>query len=278
MDKYEAFDKLVELFPFKSYIKSKNQSLETGSLHDTAYIASKYLNRGAKILDFGSGACDKSGLLQLMGYQCSATDDLNDDWHLVGDNRTKIMEFAHKIGIDFTLSDDGPFEYEENYFDMVMIHHVLEHLHDSPKNLLLNLLNSTKDAGLIFITVPSAVNIRKRIDVVLGRTNLPRFESYYWYPGKWRGHVREYVKQDLQLLASYLDLEILELRGCDHMISKLPKYQRSSYLLLTGIFPSLKDSWLMIAKKRSHWNPKFELSSSDRNVILEKSTSYKYEK
>jgi hypothetical protein len=41
--------------------------------------------------------------------------------------------------------------------------------------------------------------------------NLPPFDQYYWYPGPWRGHIREYVKSDLAMLSDYLDLEVLEL-------------------------------------------------------------------
>ena len=32
--------------------------------------------------------------------------------------------------------------------------------------------------------------------------------TYYWSPGSWRGHVREYVKNDLYLLSKYLGLNI----------------------------------------------------------------------
>jgi len=131
---------------------------------------------------------------------------------------------------------------------------------------------------LLFVTVPNAVNIRKRIDVLFGNTNLPRFESYYWYPGSWRGHVREYVRNDLVKLSEYLNLEVLELRSCDHMLEKLPSSIRPAYLLVTSIFRGWKDAWLLVARKRQGWSIKKTLPQNELDRILGKSTSYDYAK
>jgi hypothetical protein len=90
---------------------------------------------------------------------------------------------------------------------------------------------------------------------LFGRTNLPSFESFYWYPGPWRGHVREYVKDDLYKLCEYLSLTILELRGCDHMLERIHPALRSFYLGATWIAPSWKDSWLLVARKPADWTP-----------------------
>ena len=70
---------------------------------------------------------------------------------------------------------------------MVMLNHVVEHLHDFPRDLLNDLLTLVKPSGLLFITVPNAGNVRKRLDLLRGKTNLPPYEGYYWYPGRWRG-------------------------------------------------------------------------------------------
>ena len=159
---------------------------------------------------------------------------------------------------------------------MIMLHDVLEHLHDSPRDLLNDLLELAKPDGLLFVTVPNAVNIRKRIAVVFGKTNLPRFEGYYWYPESWRGHIREYVRGDLVKLCEYLNLEVLELRGCDHMLEKLPRRIRRAYLLVTSIFRGWKDSWLLVARKRQGWSAKKTLPQNELARILGKSTTYDY--
>ena len=64
-----------------------------------------------------------------------------------------------------------------------MRHDGLEHLHDSLRDLLIELLGLVRPEGCFFATVPKAVNVRKRIHVMFGKTNLPSFQQYYWYPG-----------------------------------------------------------------------------------------------
>jgi hypothetical protein len=131
---------------------------------------------------------------------------------------------------------------------------------------------------LLFVTVPNAVNIKRRIDVLFGKTNMPRFQGYYWYPGTWRGHIREYVRNDLVELSEYLNLEVLELRGCDHMLDKLHSSLRPAYLLLTSIFRGWKDSWLLVARKRGGWSAKKTLPQNELFRILGKMTAYDYAK
>ena len=85
---------------------------------------------------------------------------------------------------------------------MVMLHDATEHFVDSPHHLLVQLIGLLKPGGYLYISVPNAVNLRKRLLVLSGRTNYPRFAAYYWSGPRWRGHKREYVKGDLELLCS----------------------------------------------------------------------------
>jgi 2-polyprenyl-3-methyl-5-hydroxy-6-metoxy-1,4-benzoquinol methylase len=84
------------------------------------------------------------------------------------------------MGIEYiTLdTDELPDTHE---FDMVMLNGVLEHLHDSPRDLLNDLLERVRERGYLYITVANHVNLRKRI-VLRGKTSHPQYEQYYWYP------------------------------------------------------------------------------------------------
>ena len=158
MEKYEksssiesAGRKVRERFPFPEFIG--------GALKTTTTIvetAQKYLVPGSRILDFGCGACDKTAVVQTVGYRCSGFDDLADEWHLIDGNRGKILQFAHEFGIDFRLASDGYLPFQKESFDMVMAHDVLEHLHDSPRELLNDLVELIRPNGFLFITVPNA--------------------------------------------------------------------------------------------------------------------------
>ncbi len=248
----DAIQRVIDKFPFAGYMASAKGV--KGAYANIAETALRHLRPGARVLDFGCGPCDKAAVLQELGFSCSAYDDLQDHWHNIDGNREKIIAFARECGIDLRLAVAGKLPFEKATFDMVMLNDVLEHLHDSPRDLLNDLLELLVPSGYLLITVPNAVNIRKRIDVFFGRTNLPGFEGYYWSPGAWRGHNREYVKRDLALLSEYLGLEVLELRGCDHMLEKLPRFALPAYRSVTALFPGWKDSWLLVARKSAGWS------------------------
>jgi len=243
---------------------------------NVATTVCRHLPTGARILDFGSGPCEKSAIVQLLGYKCSAFDDLQDDWHKLPGNKERILEFARQSGVQFHVASEGSWPFERESFDMVMLHDVLEHSHDSPRILLGRLLELCKSGGYLFVTVPNAVNLRKRIAVCLGKTNYQRFELFYWYPVPWRGHVREYVRGDLEKLAEYCQVEILELRGCDHMLEKVPGPLKPFYLAFTDLFDGLKDSWALVVRKPKDWQAQI-LSRSDIEANLRKNCGYQYE-
>ena len=268
----QAIQRTIKEFPFEGYM-TKNETAKH-VYRDIASTVLRYLQPGSSILDFGCGPCDKTAVLQYLGFHCSAYDDLQDGWHKVPGNREKMLSFTKKCGIDFVEAGDAMLPFQKQSYDMVMLHHVLEHLHNSPRDLIKDLLDLVKPEGLIFITVPNAVNIRKRIDVLRGSTNLPQFEGYYWNPGSWRGHIREYVRDDLVKLSEYLGLDVLHIRGCDHMIEKVPAIGRPAYLLATRIFQGWKDSWSLVARKRPGWHVDKILPPRDLAGILGNATFY----
>jgi SAM-dependent methyltransferase len=271
----QAAEIVNKSFPIAGYMSADSNEVRR-SYFNIVNTVLKYLPAGRSILDFGSGPCDKTAILQTMGYKCSAYDDLQDDWHQNPGNREKIIAFAQNAGIDFKLATDYSLPFEQNHFDMVMMHSVIEHLHDSPRELLNSLLELAKPDGFLFITVPNAVNIRKRIAVLFGKTNLTNYEEYYWHSDPWRGHIREYVKDDLVKVSKYLDLEILELRSCDHMMeNRLSNLTRPVYLGLTSIFRGWKDSWLLLARKKPGWQPRRNISKEDQYRIFPNTERWK---
>lgn len=229
-----------------------------------ARTVARYVPEGAAILDFGAGTGDKTAVVALCGHRCTAVDDLNDAW-CNDDKRAEILESARHFGIDYNVLD-GTLPRGE--FDMVMLHDVLEHLHDSPRDLLNDLVELLKPGGFLFITVPNAANLRKRVTLLFGRTNLPRYPYFYWYPNPWRGHVREYVRDDLIRLASYLRLQIFELRSCHHMLRILPPVVRPVWKVITWPFAGFRDTWLMVAKKPPGWTPRKSPSPEELYQIL----------
>ncbi len=104
---------------------------------------------------------------------------MGDPWAADQDNREKALAFARRRNIRFVVSDQvATLPFAQLEFDALIMNDVLEHLHDSPKGLLTELVKLVKPGGLVFLTVPNAVNLLKRARVLMGKTNMPSFESY----------------------------------------------------------------------------------------------------
>lgn len=268
----EAIRLVRQNCPFEGYMDPAKRAYR-----DIARTVLKYLEPPARILDFGAGTCDKTAILSALGFECSACDDFGDHWYMLPGNREKILTFAHNFNVRYCVIDDETnFPFEKGEFDMLMMHEVLEHLHDSPRDLVNDLLEFVKPEGYFFVTVPNAVNLMKRARVVFGRTNLPSFQYYYWYPNPWRGHVREYVRDDVVKLTEYLNLDCTELRSCHHLVHGAPVFLRPVWVALTNIFTGGRDSWLLVAKKKPDWAPKKSLPQEELYAILDRYTSHKY--
>jgi 2-polyprenyl-3-methyl-5-hydroxy-6-metoxy-1,4-benzoquinol methylase len=263
MNLEKAIDRVREKFPFKQLFDTFRSEHA-----DRARIVSRYVRPGDRILDFGSGPCALAAILQSLGYRCSAFDDLQDPWHLQEGSRAAILKFAKETGVEFAGSDGEGLPYSPESFSMVTVLDVLEHLHVSPRDLVNDLVSLLVPGGYLMIEVPNLVNIRKRIAVLLGRTNLAPFDSFYWWRGAWRGHVREFVKDDLVRLSNNLGLETVELRACDRMLFKVPRGLRSIYQVVTAVSPGWKDSWRLVGRKPEGWRPRKSLSDSEYRAMM----------
>jgi len=262
-------DNLKAKFPFEGYTNNA-----TAPYYTVGNTVSKYLNNGDTLLDFGSGPCDKTSIVSQLGIDTTACDDLQDDWYKREDNTQKILDFALSMSIEFNIDLNSAIQRQ---YDMVMMNDVLEHIHHSPRHLLNDLVSAIKTNGYLFITVPNITNLRKRLDVLRGRTNLPSFELFYWYPGPWRGPTREYTRYDLEMLVEFLELKTVELTTVHHMLANLSPKLVAPYKLFTRVFPDLADTWLLVASKPAGWTPKKDVSDSEFSEIYSKKSKNLYE-
>jgi SAM-dependent methyltransferase len=258
----QAVETVRRTFPHPKYIHEGR----VRAWRHVARQAAGFVPPGGAVLDFGSGPCDAAAVLSLMGYKVSAGDDLLDTWHMLPGMREKILNFARDTGVDFTLIEEGkPLPWNAGGFDMVMLNHVLEHIGESPRELMLAMVARLKDGGHVLVNVPSAVNIRKRLDVLRGRTNYPDYDMFYWYPSPWRGHRREYCKHDLERLSANLGLTTRALFSYHYMLQVVPKPMQGPYKLATAIFPGWRDSWTLVAQKPAGWKAPRESDISRRH-------------
>ena len=245
----KIWQKNIKEFPFKDYINPDRKS---------AYFAmpkmlAPFVNEDAKILDFGCGPLDKTIMFKSLTKKLYAYDTLEDIWHTVDNNNKKIKKYAEQSNIHFIEKFD---DIEKNEYDVIMLHDVIEHFHVSPRVLLNHLLSCLKNDGLLVLTVPNAGNIRKRFHLLMGKTNYPRFGYFYWYPKKWDGHVREYVKGDLEALTDFLGLTEVKLQTFHIHLDVLSKPLRPIWTSISKLFPNTRDSFYLIAQKPTDWSPR----------------------
>ena len=63
-------------------------------------------------------------------------------------------------------------------------------------------------------------------------------------------------------------LDVVELRGVDHMLQRIPAKARMPYLAVTRFLPDWKDSWLLVARKKKGWEPRRSLSQQELSRVL----------
>jgi SAM-dependent methyltransferase len=245
-----TIDAVTRAFPFHGYMEPMRDAYEAVSAN-----CLRLLRPGSTILDFGAGPCDKAAVLSSLGHECTAIDDLSDDWHQIQGNREKIMNFAGAHNVKLIVSDVLPSDLPKTFFAMVMMHDVIEHFADSPRSLLLALIELLQPEGFLYITAPNAANLRKRLLILTGRTNYPRYPAYFWSGKVWRGHKREYVKDDLAQLCKFLGLELVLLKGQHHRLRALPAWSRGLFRATLGRIDSLRDTVALIAQKPRDWKP-----------------------
>ncbi len=264
----DAFDKLQRMFPFPGYC-------DRAMLEEIAVIVEelrKYLPTFDQkcLLDIGSGPMDKTAMFKFLGFECWAADDLTDPWHQRYDNAWKIKEFAQQAGISFFKQTPSEYAvpFEPESFDVVCALGVIEHLHESPRALLNTMGRFVRQDGLLIIAMPNSVNLRKRLSVLMGRTNYPSVDAFYHSAGQWRGHVREYTLSEAAFICKAAGFEVLTQRTFEHLaFTKLSFPLRDIYLMLTSIIPTLGSGLLVICKKPASWKPQSEDPEAFRVAI-----------
>ncbi|WP_127076260.1 class I SAM-dependent methyltransferase [Rhodomicrobium lacus] len=157
------------------------------------------------------------------------------------------VETGRKIGVEFVNQDVLGWRTNLPQVDVVMSFDSMEHWQNSPRALFKHLVEKLPHGGMLFIGVPNAANISKRLRVLMGRNVFSTMDDWY-YTQSFAGHVREPVVADLRVIARDLDLKaevfggnwigLHQLRGlgpvagvADRMLRTFPSLCSDIYLL-----------------------------------------------
>jgi 2-polyprenyl-3-methyl-5-hydroxy-6-metoxy-1,4-benzoquinol methylase len=168
-----------------------------------------------KICDMGGGYSLFAVGCAAMGMKSVLIDDFKDP--VVGQTDSPL-ELFRSYGVEI-ISMDGVQEalpFEPGSIDVFTMFEAIEHFHHSPKSLLHQMKATLSDDGLLILSAPNSVNIRKRLAVPLGYSNWSSMGSWYELE-VFRGHVREPTVSDLKYIAHDLGLRDIEVLGLNWM-------------------------------------------------------------
>lgn len=243
----EALSQTLAIHPFSEQMVKRGRT--SGSYWSVGLVLATLLEQGDSVLDFGCGAGGKPALAQALGFNATGVDDFGDSWHQDPTAMQQVRDFSTAAGhnlVELATQDipEGPGEG----YHLAMSNDVLEHQPNSPRSYLERLVEMLRPGGYLLSTVPNIANLRKRVELLRGNTNLPPFDEYYNTDGAWRGHIREYSRGDMERLSPLLGLEEVFLMGRDHMLQVLPTRVTEPYLAFTSVV-RVKDSWLLVSRK-----------------------------
>ena len=248
----EVFEKVRSHFPFEDYINAITY-FHTKSIIKSIIRSVPPSAKDLRLLDIGCGPMEKTAIFSQLGFSCFSVDDLQDPWHRKDDNVTKILQFANKFGIDFHLQSRGDYSipFEKRSFDIVTSIEVIEHLHASPKAFIEHAGEYLKPGGIIVFTTPNSVNLRKRLSVLLGKTNYPPIKQFYFSGKTWRGHVREYTLDELAWCLEEAGFQVVLKNTNEHFAhEKLRGFSKFAYLTLGSMNKHFRSGLIVIGKKK----------------------------
>jgi SAM-dependent methyltransferase len=124
--------------------------------------------------------------------------------------------FEVKFGIKIVRENflERALPLPDSSVDVVTCFHSLEHWHHSPKRLFGEIVRILKPKGFIVIATPNAVNLRKRVYALFGRSSFPPLTEWYHNGDPvFRGHVREPTLSDLCQLLDWNGFEVVGKHG-----------------------------------------------------------------
>jgi SAM-dependent methyltransferase len=241
----EVHERLLQL---KKQFKPSLQSEALKAQPSHVFRILRVFRQGGVLVDLGGGISAHNGVLAQLGMAVYVVDMLTDYWNhrdwLPGGAEaaaiTHEFELLESCGVQFVrdeiLTCDLTAAFAENSVDVVTCLHTLEHLHHSPKIPMESAMRVLKPGGTLLIKVPNAANLRKRFNLLRGRTNYEPYSDYYNF-SPYLGHVREYTIGDLRLLAQHLGAAEYRIFGKNFLVG--PGMNRALKCLPAPIRPVL---------------------------------------
>lgn len=237
--------RVAELYP---------EELRAGQRLDVArhtFHLEQVFRPGGRIADLGGGIGLFAPGAAALGMESWLVDDLRDPVN----RRFPIEELGihRNLGVRVLESPVQKWghAFADGSLDVISCFESLEHWHHSPRPVFAEAFRVLAPGGLLFLSAPNAVNLKKRIEVPLGRSNWSAFDDWY-YNEEFRGHVREPVLRDLLHMVDDLGFESPQVFGRNWMVygpGRLRSAVAPAVDRLLRPFPTLCSDLYVLARK-----------------------------
>jgi len=225
------------------------------------------LAKGRHLVDLGPGLAAFGPVVREMGMEVTLVDDFGGggcvDVARQDVTQRFLDQFRNTLGIRIEEMDflTRPLPLGNSSVDIITCFHSLEHWHHSPKPLFREIVRVLKPGGHLIIATPNAANIRKRFFVPFGHNIWSSLDEWY-HEGDpvFRGHVREPIARDLQILLEWNHLELVDTIGRNFIgrdslaLQFLPRRLVHSVAVaadyLLRLFPTLCSDIHVVGRKR----------------------------
>lgn len=255
---HAAFERMVTEYPFDTtYVEGTQRRTNT-----VAALIRELEGNQCTVLSLGAGACNVEAVLSQLGHEIVAVDDLNDDWHKLGENQARIEDFAQSMDIEFVNNHISPSSsLPGNGFDIVMALDVLEHISE-PRPFLNTAVSHLKTGGHLIILTPNVVHLANRFRFLLGQSPSVNVEYMYWNIGPFRSHINEYTIDELQWMLETHGLEDIGVACINQSVRKMQgsvgglglNILFAVYSRISALREQWKDTQVMWAKKPEGWS------------------------
>ncbi len=134
-------------------------------------------------------------------------------------------------------------------FDVVMLMSVIEHLNGSPRDLFNKIRGITNKNGILYLDVPNIAEFTKRIMLLIGRSPLPIYRTFYDSEYPFMGHNREMTASEVAYMLNRSGYAVEVIRCVDYFGENLNLKARMLRLLKKAT-PVANKGQLIIAKAR----------------------------